>query len=105
MITWDAKGWLERFRAEDADYHELRREVWENTLAIVEDGVYALSEGKPILIEDIERVSKFYHKSFAAKFERLGTPPEITVTAEDCLDAAHKWVNDGLEVSVLNMAS
>ena len=105
MITWDAKGWLERFRAEDADYHELRREVWENTLAIVEDGGYTLPEGKPVLIEDSERVSKFYHKSFAAKFERLGTPPEITVTAEDCLDAAHKWVNDGLEVSVLNMAS
>ena len=105
MITWDAKDWLERFRAEDADYHELRREVWKNTLAIVEDGGYTLPEGKPVLIEDSERVSKFYHKSFAAKFERLETPPEITVTAEDCLDAAHKWVNDGLEVSVLNMAS
>ena len=104
-ITWDAESWLKNFQSKDADYHALRREVWKNTRAIVEDNGYTLPDGNSVLLADEKRYSQFYYKPFRASFEKLTTPPEITVTADDCLDVAHKWVNDGLEVCVLNMAS
>lgn len=104
-ITWNSKTWLEKFYADGADYHSLRREVWENTRAIVEDNGYTLLDGSSVLLTDAKRYSQFYYKTFNVSFKRSSTPPEITVTADDCLDAAHKWVNDGLEVAVLNMAS
>ena len=103
--TWNAYAWLKKFRTDDADYHSLRREVWENTRAIVEDNGYTLPFGNSVLLTDAKRHSQFYYKSFNVSFEMLNTPPTITVTSEDCLDAAHKWVDDGLEVAVLNMAS
>ena len=105
LLTWDAESWLEKFHMEGADYHALRCEVWENTRAIVEDKGYILPDGNSVLLTDEKRYSQFYYKPFFAFFGRINTPPEITVTAEDCLNAAHKWINDGLEVSVLNMAS
>ena len=104
-VTWDANSWLEKFRVKGADYHSLRREVWENTLKIVEDGGYTLPNGDSITVENHERRSKFYHKPFNVFFEQQKKPPEITVTSEDCLDAAYKWIESGLKVSVLNMAS
>lgn len=104
-ITWNSKTWLEKFYADGADYHSLRREVWENTRAIVEDNDYTLPNGNSVLLTNAKRYSQFYYKPFNVSFERSSTSPEITVTADDCLDAAHKWVNDGLEVAVLNMAS
>lgn len=104
-VTWDADAWLKNFRAQGADYRALRREVWQNTRAIVDDNGYTLPDGNSVLLTDAKRYSQFYHKPFKASFVKLTTAPEITVTADDCLDAAHKWVNDGLEVSVLNMAS
>lgn len=96
---------MKKFRADDADYRALRREVWENTRAIVEDNGYSLPDGNSVLLTDAKRYSQFYYKPFNVSFKRLSTPTEITVTADDCLDAAHKWVNDGLEVCVLNMAN
>lgn len=104
-ITWDSDTWLKKFRADDADYRALRREVWENTRAIVEDNGYSLPDGNSVLLTDAKRYSQFYYKSFSIVFKRQKSPTEITVTADDCLDAAHKWVNDGLEVCVLNMAN
>ena len=111
-LTWDADSWLKKFRADGADYHALRREVWENTLAIVEDNGYTLPNGNSVLVTNAKRYSQFYHKPFRALFEKLTTPPEITVTADDCLDAAHKWVEEKIrqsgkcdDVAVLNMAS
>ena len=102
---WDADAWLKKFRTDDADYRTLRRDVWKNTRAIVEDNSYSLPSGNSVLLTDAKRYSQFYYKPFNVSFKRLSTPPEITVTADDCLDAAHKWVNDGLEVCVLNMAN
>lgn len=106
-LTWDADAWLKSFRAYEADYRAVRREVWENTRAIVEDGGYTLPNGDSVLFADrhTKRYSQFYFEPFTASFERLTTPPEITVVADDCLDVARKWISEGLEVSVLNMAN
>lgn len=42
-MKWDEKEWLKKFRAENPDYRALRREVWENTRAIVENHICDLS--------------------------------------------------------------
>ena len=109
-VTWDADKWLKKFHAENADYRALRREVWENTRAIIEDNDYTLPNGIYVLLryEYLKRSSQFYNKFFTAWskwFRRQFNSPEITVVPDDCLDVAHKWVNDGLAVCVLNMAN
>ena len=43
-ITWDSESWLKRFNGENVDYRKLRREVWENTKAIVEANGYTSSD-------------------------------------------------------------
>ena len=105
--TWNAEEWIEKFNYVNVDY-KLRRKVWENTKKIVENNGYKLDNGDSVLLRDYsdcDRKSCFYDKAFTAVFEPLKFLPEITVVPDDCLDTAHKWVNEGLEVCVLNMAS
>ena len=107
-ITWDSESWLKRFNGENVDYRKLRREVWENTKAIVEANGYTSSDKKSVLLSSDSRgKSSFYCKAFTASFEPLTAFTEVTVVADDCLDVAHRWLwgNDELEVCVLNMAS
>ena len=107
-ITWASEKWLEGFNDYNVDYKKMRRDVWSNTKAIVHAGGYTLSDGRHVsILKDGEerRESTFYSEEFRAEFEPLNTPPEITVVSDDCLDAAHKWIREGLDVSVLNMAS
>ena len=108
--TWDAETWLQKFKRQGADYRALRRDVWENTKDIVETGAYTLPNGDSVSISDkkTKRYSQFYYEPFRASFEKQNEPPEITVVADDCLDTAHKWVEeikDFTEIAVLNMAS
>lgn len=104
-LQWDADDWLKKFHADDVDYRAVRVDVWENTRAIVENGGYTLPNGEKVSLPNYEKYSRFYSEQFTASFERLTTAAEISVVTDDCLDAAHKWINDGLEVSVLNMAN
>ena len=108
--TWDADAWLQKFKEEGADYKALRLEVWENTKTIVENGGYTLLNGDVVLTSDknTKRYSQFYCDTFRVSFEKESEPPEITVVSDDCLDVAHKWVNERKsfdDVAVLNMAS
>lgn len=69
-----------------------------------------MPNGNSVLLtgEYTKRYSQFYCKPFTSWsvwFSQQFNSTEVTVTTEDCLDAAHKWVNDGLEVCVLNMAN
>ena len=105
---WNAEDWLTRFNADNPNYKQLQIEVWKNTQSIVEARGYTLSNGRHVSIpaNNIARgKSSFYSEEFTAMFEPLSVEPEITIAHDDCLDVAHKWVNDGLEVSVLNLAS
>ena len=107
-VTWDSESWLKKFNADNVNYRELRKEVWENTKTIVETNGYTLfDETSVVLLQhlDSRKKSSFYHRSFTASFEPLRTSTKITVVSDDCLDVAHKWVNEGLEVCILNMAS
>ena len=105
--TWDANTWLACFTRRNADYRDLRRAVWLNTLAIVKSGGYTLPNRYSLLLPKSpgETSSVFYEKPFRTSFAPLNAPPVISVIPDDCLDTAHRWVDEGLEVCVLNMAS
>ena len=109
LVTWNAEDWLLKFRvAEQYGYRDLRKRVWENTRLIVEAGRYTLQDGRTIKLDKtghLKASSKFYHHPFRPEFEALSTTPEITVVSDDCLDVAHQWVMNGMDVSLLNMAS
>ncbi len=107
-LSWDSRDWLNRLNDIAPDYRALNREVWQNTLSIVEANYYELSNGEKILLRNEDnprKESKFYENEFTANFEPLNISPEITVSHEDCLDIAHDWINQGLEVCVLNLAN
>lgn len=107
--AWDAGEWKQEFvKSGKAGRRELRKKVWENTLSIVKAGGYTLPGGvRRSLGRSGEAAGKsvFYREEFHPKVSRSDHPAEITVTSEDCLDAAHRWVAEGRTVSVLNMAS
>lgn len=108
-ITWDAEDWRRRFQnASGDDFRALRKEVWQNTCSIVEDGGYTLPNRISVMLQDadhFETETKFYRHPFTPLFEKLTALPEITVVSDDCLDVAHQWVSEGDEVCVLNMAN
>ena len=108
VSSWDAEDWLKRFNGDNVNYRQLRIEVWEDTKRIVEAGGYTLPNGKSISIpadKSTRGKSSFYSEEMTASFEPLKTEPQITVVPDDCLDTAHAWINEGLSVSVLNLAS
>lgn len=108
-ITWNAKKWKKAFYdGYMPNKHYLRREVWKNTVAIVENGGYSLKNGTIVLLPkkcELNTESSFYRNEFHPAFSPITDAPKITVVPDDCLDKAHEWVDEGLEVSVLNMAS
>ena len=108
-ITWNAKKWKKAFYdGYMPDTHYLRREVWKNTVSIVENGGYSLKDGTIVTLPkegELDTESSFYRNEFHPIFSPFAADSEITVVPDDCLDKAHEWVDEGLEVSVLNMAS
>ena len=107
-MTWNEKNWLEKFNAENPNYRQLRKEVWENTKLIVENNGYDLTNGKHVSLrneQNTRKSSSFYYRNFTPCFEPVKNDTEITVVPNDCLDTAHEWVKQGFSVSVLNLAS
>ena len=108
MKQWDPNDWLKRFNHAGVDYRSLRREVWQNTLDIVQQGGYTLPDGTCVRVGkgwEMTRHSRMYHEPIQPKPERSEHDTRITVSPSDCLDVAHEWVQSGKEVSVLNMAN
>ena len=100
MEQWDAKTWLKRFESEGADKRALRREVWENTLHIVEKGGYNRADRAFVRIGrgyEMAKHSRLYHEPTDPSLKRPGFETQITVTASDCLDVAREWVRAGME--------
>ena len=109
QITWNAKKWKKVFYdGYNPDTHYLRREVWRNTLSVVENGGYTLENGMTVKLPkngELDTAPTFYRNVFHPAFEPLSDSLQVTVVPDDCLDKAHEWVKEGLVVSVLNMAS
>lgn len=54
---------------------------------------------------ELDKEPTFYQNEIHPVFASVPFAPHITVASDDCLDIAHEWVTEGLEVSVLNMAN
>lgn len=108
-ITWNAKKWKKAFYdGYNPDTRYLRREVWRNTLSIVENGGYTFENGMTVKLPndgELDIAPTFYQNEFHPVFEPLTESLQVTVVPDDCLDKAYEWVKEGLQVSVLNMAS
>lgn len=104
--SWDSDNWLKRYCETNANRRKLRKEVWDNTASIVKCRRYVLSNGAVKFIGDSsDNQSSFYTKAIKPVFSPLKILPQVTVISNDCLDVAHDWVQAGIEVSILNMAS
>lgn len=131
VYGWDHKKWLQAFQSADRDEkYRLRIDAFQSTVLFVSKGQYIqFLNGNPntddAVIRSIEGrsevawlgrpsdekmretsiASKFYSESFTPKFERRTSPAVVTVVPDDCLKAAKDWVDQGLDVCVLNLAN
>lgn len=110
LPSWDSEVWKKKFKtARDKEtYHALRREVWLDTLTAVKNAGYSLPNGNTVTLDlaDMTKYgSRFYSHEFHAACLPVKESVEIQVVSEDCLDVARAWAEQGLEVTVLNMAN
>ncbi len=107
---WDSEAWKKKFKAarDKEAYRALRREVWLDTLTAVKNAGYNLPNGDTVALDlsDMTKYgSRFYSHEFHAACFPVEESVEIRVVSDDCLDVARAWAEQGLEVTVLNMAS
>lgn len=108
--VWDHEGWRNAFEAASAyeDRDDLRRWVWLDTLGVVKNAGYTLPDGRNVTLslqEITQRGTRFYAQEFHAAYVPVNEPTEVRVVPDDCLDMARAWVDEGLDVCVLNMAN
>ncbi len=111
---WDAAAWSESFMKAEQDrdndsLHELRSLVFEDTVKDVLDGSYVSPSGKTVSFGDdsgMRDSSVVYGIPFTVKkWPKHDRPPKIEVINDDTLSVAHRLVELGGSVAVLNMAS
>jgi len=107
--TFDNNQWLEKFKAasaKKAGFRELRQEIFEQTVQIVNSGGYVLN-GKEIAIDktEIARNTEFFDTDFPLReVERL-RETKVSVIEADCLEVAELLGKAGFDPCVLNMAN
>lgn len=113
-IEWDSAGWLQRFAeaASERDYfhlHDLRIQVYANTLSAVHAGGYRCEDGTVVQLEqgdDMVRQTRFYSEEIARDTTGAGTYRTVIEAVNvDCLVFARELVAAGHEVCVLNLAN
>jgi uncharacterized protein (TIGR02452 family) len=108
MNNFNPQDWLKKYRAaseQQTGFRELRAEIFEGTVEIVNKGSYQLDD-KQIIIDGT---------SVAADTEYFTAPPKLPEAAvcetkffvkeADCLETTESLLKDGLNPCVLNMAS
>jgi uncharacterized protein (TIGR02452 family) len=108
MTDFNPQDWLKKYQAASetkSGFRELRAEIFEGTVEIVNKGDYQL-DGSQIIIDST---------SVAADTEYFTAPPklpevahcetEFSVKEADCLETAEALLKEGLAPCVLNMAS
>jgi uncharacterized protein (TIGR02452 family) len=106
--NFNPQDWLKNFEAASerrSGFRELRTEIFEGTIEIVNTGGYQL-DGNQIIIDSA---------SIAADTEYFNAPPKLpeaarcetkfSVKEADCLETAEALLKEGLDPCVLNMAS
>ena len=88
---------------------EERVAIYENTVRIVKKGSYVSPNGNEVTIMDNDKMidgTKFYGKKVIIDYKSLPKyDTHIEVVDNDCLYEAKKYVDNGLNPCVLNMAS
>lgn len=110
-MKWDSQFWLQRFKSAVAEHdygrlHELRKEVYCSTMAIVRCGSYETQEGRLVTLAsyaDEHAESLFYRAELPKLSPRPAQRTNIEVVEKDCLRVAVDCGWD--EVCVLNMAN
>ena len=108
--TWNHKTWLKNFTQASknkAGFHELRSDVSENNIQIIEQGHYFIDDEKIELNKCNIAEAMLYDK----QLKPLKTPKfklknsQISVINADCLEVAELLLKTGYNSAVLNMAS
>ena len=126
-IKWDAQTWVRTFAEtsqrlycakdhgtsdDEADeaMHQLRKDVFKNTVACVQAGGYDLPDGRRVALPlslSVAADTRFCSSEIPARPGSSGaTPVKVEVREGDCLVVAHDLLAHGAkDVCVLNMAS
>ena len=112
-LKWDAKQWRERMEecAVCKDYagiRNLRKQVFDNTVKVVETGSYLSENGKLVCMpKDIYLAegSKLYKHKFMTYANALQEDTVVEVWHRDCLVVAKQLLDEELRPAVLIMAS
>lgn len=121
MNTFDNKKWKAEFAflseaiKTQGDYsaatkiRAMRAELFQQTVAIVNDGKYLAESGKTVLLPDdrlmIERTEMYSSPIHLDKSDSRQEKTEVRVENCDCLLAAKALLDAGYNPAVLNMAS
>jgi len=102
---FDNKGWLKEF-AQKARCKELRAEIFQQTVEIVNSGGYVLN-GKEITVDktEIAANTEFFDTQFSLKEMKHQYDTKFSVIETDCLEVAELLLKTGFNPCVLNMAS
>ena len=107
--SWDHLTWSTLFKnASNRGYgfSELRIEVFENTLELVEEGSYFVDDIKKELHKSVLSEAEFYEQAIVLpKTDITTVKTQISVINADCLELAELLCKTGYNPCVLNMAN
>lgn len=119
-FEWDSDSWASAYQQEsgrirkyaDSDSRVtlrfMRKEVFQHTVFLVQQGCYYTESGRKILFPDSRPMienSAFYTQKISLPPHLTYEQSEICVENMDCLAAAKKQLDEGFHPAVLNMAS
>ena len=88
------------------DKHGIRIEIFNSTLALMQQGWYISKDGNKIMFPEVEKVMDAAHM-YCAPFtveKSVGNKTEIIVENKDCVLAAMELVEKGYNPAMLNLA-
>ena len=90
------------------DKHNLRINIFNDTLSIIEQGWYVATDGTIVELPSIERVMQaaqmYTHKICVDKAIQKCKTTEIRVENKDCVQAAQQLIDSGYNPAMLNLA-
>jgi uncharacterized protein (TIGR02452 family) len=103
--TFNNTEWLRKFNAA-ADKHDLRAEIFRQTLAFVNAGEYSVGN-RTVKIDsaNVAEKSEFFDREFRLPAKQASHSTRFQVIEADCLETAQLLVNAGFSPCVLNLAS
>lgn len=90
------------------DKHALRIEIFESTLALLQQGWYFDAHGKKVTlpaVEDVMSSAKMYRERFeVSQVSPAGFETELRVENDDCVLVSKRLIDEGYNPAMLNLA-